>query len=149
MPARNELGRIGSVAELEQWMLNYYARMMASIKQQITGGAYSRHITKALQFISEQYAANISLDITAQTLNLNASYLSRLFKEETQMTFTEYLNKIRIQSSCMLMESGHLTLKQISSEVGFISYTYFFKVFKSFTGMTPQAFMDQRKPSKK
>ncbi|MCY9697373.1 response regulator transcription factor [Paenibacillus alginolyticus] len=149
IPSRIELGRMGSIAELGQWLLNYYARIVEAIKQQHAGGPYSRHISKAIQFITDNYASNISLDITASALNLNPSYLSRLFKEETQMTFTEYLNRVRIKTSCMLMESGTYTLKQISSEVGFLSYTYFFKVFKSITGTTPQAYMDHLKPSKK
>ncbi|MCY9663520.1 response regulator [Paenibacillus alginolyticus] len=150
IPSRNELGRIGSVTELEKWLLNYYAHIVEAIKEQRAGGgSYSRHISKAIQYITDNYASNISLDITASVLNLNPSYLSRLFKEETQMTFTEYLNRVRIKTSCMLMESGTYTLKQISSEVGFLSYTYFFKVFKSITGTTPQAYMDHLKPSKK
>jgi two-component system response regulator YesN len=149
IPTKAELGRMGSIKELEKWMLNYYACLLEAIKKQRVGGTYSRHITKALQFIADNYASNISLDITASSLNLNASYLSRLFKEEMQMTFTEYLNRHRIQTSCMLMESGKYALKQISSEVGFLSYTYFFKVFKSMTERTPQAYMDQLKQSKK
>ncbi|NQX59730.1 response regulator [Paenibacillus qinlingensis] len=149
IPTRAELGRIGSVTELEIWMVNYYARLVEAIKKQRVAGSYSRHISKALQFIAENYASNISLDMMASSLNLNASYLSRLFKEEMQMTFTEYLNRVRIQTSCMLMQSGTYALKQISSEVGFLSYTYFFKVFKSMTGMTPQVYMDQLKQSKK
>jgi two-component system response regulator YesN len=146
---RAELGRMGSISELELWMVNYYARLVEAIKKQRVGGSYSRHITKALQYIADNYASNISLDMTASSLNLNASYLSRLFKEEMQMTFTEYLNRVRIQTSCMLMQSGTYALKQISSEVGFLSYTYFFKVFKSITEMTPQVYMDQLKQSKK
>lgn len=149
IPTRAELGRMGSVTELERWMLNYYACLVEALKKQRVGGSYSRHISKALKFITDNYASNISLDITASSLNLNASYLSRLFKEEMQMTFTEYLNRVRIRTSCMLMESGTYALKQISSEVGFLSYTYFFKVFKSITEMTPQVYMDQLKQSKK
>lgn len=149
IPSRNELGRMGSVAELEQWVINGYARIVEAIKKEHAGGSYSRHISKAVQFITDNYASNISLDITASALNLNPSYLSRLFKEETQMTFTDFLNRARIKKSCMLMESGSYALKQISGEVGFLSYTYFFKVFKSITGVTPQAYMDQLKLSKK
>lgn len=148
-PSRNELSRMGSVSELEQWLLTYFARMVETIKKQQTGELYSRHIAKAVQFITDNYAANISLDTTASAMNLNPSYLSRLFKEETQLTFTEYLNRVRIKKGCMLMESGSYALKQISSEVGFVSYTYFFKVFKSMTGMTPQAYIDNLKQSKK
>lgn len=149
IPTRNELGRMNSVSELEQWLLAYYGRIVDFIKEQQAGGVYSRHIAKAVHYISDNYAANISLESTASALNLNPSYLSRLFKEETQMTFTEYINRVRIKKSCMLMESGAFALKQISSEVGFLSYTYFFKVFKSMTGMTPQAYIDQLKTSKK
>ncbi|MDQ0900700.1 response regulator [Paenibacillus sp. V4I7] len=149
IPSRSELGRIGNIAELEQWLLNYYARMVEVIKQQHAGGPYSRHISKAIQFITDNYASNISLDITASALNLNPSYLSRLFKEETHLTFTEYLNRVRIKTSCMLMESGSYSLKEISSQVGFLSYTYYFKVFKIINGMTPQVYMDNLKQSKK
>jgi two-component system response regulator YesN len=149
IPSRSDLGRMGSVAELEQWLLNYYARIVEAIKKQHAGGPYSRHISKAIQFITDNYASNISLDSTANALSLNPSYLSRLFKEETQMTFTEYLNRVRIKTSCILMEAGPYSLKQISIEVGFLSYTYFFKVFKIITGMTPQAYMDNLKQSKK
>jgi len=151
IPSRSGLGRIGSVAELEQWMKHYYSNGVEEVKKQKehTGATYSRHVVKAIQFITDHYASNISLDVTADALMLNPSYLSRLFKEETQMTFTEYLNRVRIKTSCVLMESGAYSLKQISSQVGFLNYTYFFKVFKSITGMTPQAYMDSLKPSNK
>ncbi|NQX67557.1 response regulator [Paenibacillus alba] len=150
LPSRNELGQLRSIADLEMWSLAYYARIMENIKKQHAGGTYSRHILKAVQFISDHYASNnISLEITANALNLHPSYLSRLFKEETQMTFSEYLNRVRIKTSCMLMESGRIALKQISLEVGFLNYTYFFKVFKTITGLTPQAYIDSLKPSKK
>jgi len=149
LPSRSELGRLGSVGELEQWLLSYFAGMVAEMKKQTAAGAYSRHISQAIQFIADHYSDNISLEITAGAINLNSSYLSRLFKEETQMTFTEYLNRVRIKSSCLLMESGPYALKEISSQVGFTNYTYFFKVFKAVTGMTPQVYIDSRKPSKK
>ncbi|WJH32674.1 AraC family transcriptional regulator [Paenibacillus sp. CC-CFT747] len=148
-PSRNDLGRMGSLAELEQWLLHYCACLMEELKKQHAGGPYSRHISKATQFIADHYASNISLELVAGELNLNPSYLSRLFKEETQMTFTEYLNHVRIKSSCLLMESGSYALKEVSSQVGFFNYTYFFKVFKLITGITPQAYMDSRKQSNK
>ncbi|MCA0757881.1 response regulator [Paenibacillus sp. N4] len=148
-PARSEFGRMEKAAELERWLIGYFTRIMEAMKKQYAGGNFSRHISKAVQFIMDHHASDISLDTTASALNLNPSYFSRLFKEETQMTFTEYLNRIRIKASCSLMESGVCSFKQISSQVGFANYTYFFKVFKTITGMTPQAYMDQLKESNK
>lgn len=149
IPSRGGLSRLGSVAELEQWLKTYYERIVGAIKKRYAGGPYSHHISKAIRFITDNYASDISLGIAANALKLNPSYLSRLFKEETQMTFTEYLNRVRIQTSCLLMESGSYSLKQISREVGFLNYTYFFKVYKIITGMTPQAYRDRLKQSNK
>ncbi|MFD2876980.1 helix-turn-helix domain-containing protein [Paenibacillus rhizoplanae] len=50
------------------------------------------------------------------------------------------MNRVRIDASCRLLESGKYTVKQISSQVGFTTYNYFFKVFKELTGTTPHAF---------
>lgn len=149
IPSRSDLARLESVAELEQQIVTTYAKILDMLNKQHNGGPYSRHISKAIQYITDHYASEISLDTTAGALNLNASYLSRLFKEETQMTFTEYLNRVRIKTGCMLMESGPYSLKEISGQIGFTNYTYFFKVFKAITGMTPQAYADSLKSSKK
>lgn len=149
LSSRSDLVRLESVAELEQQILSMYAKILDMIKKQHTGGPYSRHISKAVQYVMDHYASEISLDTTASALNLNASYLSRLFKEETQMTFTEYLNRVRIKTGCMLIETGPYSLKEISGQIGFANYTYFFKVFKAITGMTPHAYADSLKSSKK
>lgn len=145
LPSRSDLVRLESVAGLEQELLHTYAKIVAMIKRQHTGKPYSRHIAKAVQYITDHYASEISLDTTASALNLNASYLSRLFKEETEMTFTEYLNRVRIKTGCMLMETGPYSLKEISGQIGYTNYTYFFKVFKAVTGVTPQAYADSLK----
>jgi len=145
---RSELARVGSVSELEQRLVNIASDLIEAIKEQ-HAGSYSRHISKTIQFIADHYSSAISLEMAARALNLNYSYLSRLFKEEMKMAFSEYLNHVRIQSSCALMESGSsYSLKEICSQVGFSNYNYFFKVFKNVKGMTPQAYMDSLKQSK-
>lgn len=147
LPSRIEMSRWGSVAELEQCLASHYARLAEEIKKQQASSRYSGHISKAVQLILEKYASNLSLDVAASALSLHPSYLSRLFKEETGMTFTEYLNRVRIKTSCALMDAGHECLREISSQVGFLNHTYFFKVFKTMTGMTPHAYMEQRRLS--
>jgi len=148
LPSKSELARLGSISELEQRLVNISSDLIEAIKEQHVG-SYSRHISKTIQFIADNYSSAISLEMAARALNLNYSYLSRLFKEEMNMAFSEYLNHVRIQSSCTLMESGApYSLKEICSQVGFSNYNYFFKVFKNIKGMTPQAYMDSLKQSK-
>lgn len=142
LPSRGELGRTGSIDELEQWLQAYFGQMLRWLKQQRVTGNYSRHVSQAIHFILERYQGYITLELAAGAIGLNPSYLSRLFKEETEFTFSEYVNKVRIDAGCKLLESGQYSVKQISSQVGFSTYNYFFKVFKERTGMTPQAYLN-------
>ncbi|MFM9281775.1 response regulator [Paenibacillus jiagnxiensis] len=141
LPSREELRKIGSVGELEQWLKSYYDGLLGRLKQLRAEGPYSRHVSQAILLILERYQGYITLEMAAGAIGLHPSYLSRIFKEETKSTFSEYVNKVRIDASCRLLESGCYSVKQISSQVGFTTYNYFFKVFKELTGMTPHAYM--------
>lgn len=141
LPVRDELGNIGSMEGLEQWLQAYFKGILDLLRQRQASGPYSRHVSQVILLILEKYPSYITLELAAGAIGLNSSYLSRIFKEETQMTFSEYVNRVRIDASCKLLESGRYTVKQISSQVGFTTYNYFFKVFKELTGVTPHAYM--------
>ncbi|MFS0726583.1 response regulator [Paenibacillus sp. 1P07SE] len=140
LPPRSELSRLGSVAELEAWLQSYYSVLLRVLKERLAAGVYSRHVSQAIAFILDQYSTVVTLELAAGFIGLNASYLSRIFKEETKSTFSEYLNRVRVDAAQRLLESGQYSIKQISDQVGFSTHNYFFKVFKEATGMTPQAY---------
>lgn len=140
LPSRSELNRLGSVDELEKWLQSFYSGLVILLKEHHATGSYSRHVSQAIGFILERYTGTITLELAASFIGLNASYLSRIFKEETQSTFTEYVNRVRVDAARRLLESGQYSIKQISDQVGFATHNYFFKVFKELTGMTPQAY---------
>ncbi|MEC0203422.1 response regulator [Paenibacillus lautus] len=143
LPSRSELGRIGSVGELVLWLQSYYAGLLGLLKQHRAAGPYSRHVTQAVHFILERYPGYVTLELAAGAIGLNSSYLSRIFKEETQRTFSEYLNRVRIDAGRKLLESGKYSIKEISNQVGFTTHNYFFKVFKEITGVTPQEYLNR------
>lgn len=142
LPPRSELGRLGSVGEMERWLQAFYANLLSLLKEKHAVGPYSRHVSQAIGFILERYAVCVTLELAAGAIGLNPSYLSRLFKEETKSTFSEYLNRVRIDAARNLLESGQYSIKQISSQTGFSSYNYFFRVFKEITGVTPQVYLN-------
>ncbi|OME81340.1 DNA-binding response regulator [Paenibacillus sp. FSL A5-0031] len=142
LPARSELGRLDSVGEMEHWLQAFYASLLSLLKETHAVGPYSRHVSQAIGFILERYSGSVTLELAADAISLNPSYLSRIFKEETKSTFSEYLNRIRIDAARKLLENGQYSLKQISSQAGFSSYNYFFRVFKEMTGVTPQTYLN-------
>lgn len=140
LPSRGELGRLGSAAELEKWLQTYYVALLKLLKERHMAGGYSRHVSQAIGYILEQYSGFVTLEAAAGVVGLNPSYLSRIFKEETRSTFSEYVNRVRVDAARRLLESGQYSIKQISDQAGFSTHNYFFKVFKEATGMTPQAY---------
>lgn len=142
LPARSELGRLDSVGKMEQWLQVFYASLLSLLKETHAAGPYSRHVAQAIVFILEKYSGIVTLELAAGAIGLNPSYLSRIFKEETRMTFSEYVNRVRIEAARKLLGSSQYSIKQISNLVGFATYNYFFKVFKEMTGVTPQAYLN-------
>ncbi|MFS0856238.1 MULTISPECIES: response regulator [Paenibacillus] len=141
LPSRSELGRMKTIRELEQGLQSFFSSLFHLLNQHRVIGSYSRHVTQTIQFILERYSGYVTLELAASVIGLNASYLSRIFKEETQRTFSEYLNQVRIDAGCKLLDSGRYSIKEISMQVGFTTHNYFFKVFKEITGLTPQAYL--------
>lgn len=142
LSAQLDIGKLGSIRDIEQWLQSYYDGLLKSLMQQRVKGNYSRHVSQAIQIILERYQEDLTLQAAAGEIQLNPSYLSRIFKEETHTTFSEYLNRVRIDAGRRLLESGQYSIKEISGRVGFATYNYFFKVFKELTGMTPHTYVN-------
>ena len=72
--------------------------------------------------------------------SLNPSYFSSIFKKEVGVSFSNYLNKIRIEQSKLLLKNTDSSIVEIALEVGFEDQSYFSKVFKNLTKMTPKQY---------
>ncbi|MDR1579609.1 MAG: PocR ligand-binding domain-containing protein [Synergistaceae bacterium] len=97
-------------------------------------------IYKAVQFIQNNYHRKITLDEVARKVDLSASYFSKIFKGEIGCNFNTYLNIVRIGKSINLLLHDNLDLVSIAALVGYEDQSYFSKVFKQVTGVTPHTF---------
>ena len=97
-------------------------------------------VSKALQFINMNYTERITLKMIEEELHVNASYFSTHFKNEMGIPFTQYVNNLRIKNACELLATTNLGIIDISITIGFDDQSYFSKVFKKETGMTPKQY---------
>lgn len=103
----------------------------------VNNNPYSFHVKKAIDYIDSRYMDNISLDDISDYLEINKSYFCTIFKEETGSTFTEFLNKVRVNNSKKLLLNKNVSVLDIALSVGFNNQNYFNIVFKKLTGQTP------------
>lgn len=104
------------------------------------GASKSDAVKKAIRYISVNFFQNITLDIVAAHVHLNPAYFSTLFKTSTGYSFKEYLTKVRIEESKRLLKTTSHSIVDICLAVGFEDQSYFSKVFKKYTGLTPKQY---------
>lgn len=125
------------VHEVHSEMLEGFTKRMRKVK---IGRIYSKPIVKAMDYISEHLHNRIMIQDVADYLDLSVSYLSRLFKSEVNMAFSEYVNLKKIEEAASMLRFTKYSDIEISNLLNFSSQSYFIKVFKKYTGVTPKVY---------
>lgn len=91
-------------------------------------------------YIREHMAYNVSLTELAEVFNYNEKYLGQLFKARCGYTIKGYCNYIRIKRAKNLLIDTKISVSKISQQLGYSNVTYFDRVFRHFTGVSPQVY---------
>ncbi|GGI44173.1 hypothetical protein GCM10008018_05780 [Paenibacillus marchantiophytorum] len=112
--------------------LNLPARDMKSYRYQL-----------AVQFIEDNYHRPLTLEGVADRVQISSRQLQRIFKEQANLSFSEYLEQVRLKHVCNELLQTSLTLEKIAESNGFASSNYLHYVFKKAHGVTPNRYRDQ------
>ncbi|MDF2923157.1 MAG: hypothetical protein K0R57_2071 [Paenibacillaceae bacterium] len=100
-------------------------------------------IRKAKQFIAEHFEMELALVDVARHVGLNPVYFSRLFKQETGQTYSDYCIDMRIKKAMDYLQDPKYKVYEIGFLVGYKNIKYFHKLFKRQTGLTPSEYRDK------
>lgn len=89
-----------------------------------------------LQYIQTNYS-DITLEDIAQRFHYTPEYTSALIKKTTGLTYTQILQKIRIEKAQVLLQDTNMSVANIASEIGYENTEHFIRVFKKVNHMTP------------
>ena len=106
---------------------------------------YSPLIRRVINHIHLHLDGTLNLRSLALLCNVNPSYLSKLFREETGVTLTEFVNCYRVERSIPLLRFTQMTIAQVSESVGFLDENYYARIFKKHMGLSPKAYRQQNK----
>ncbi|KWX83092.1 hypothetical protein AMQ83_31875, partial [Paenibacillus riograndensis] len=102
-------------------------------------------INKRSRYWLHHYDEDIGLQAMSQYVNMDENYLSGLVKKKTGETFINDLQHIRVNEARFYLEQTDLTVAEIGERVGFANPSYFFKIFKRWTKLTPNEYRQQCK----
>lgn len=134
-----ELARIEAEEPLARWLHVTLERILDAIR---APGARAGDvlIPSAMDFMREHLEEDLPRDVVARAVDLSPSHFSRLFRRHAGCSFTDALNRMRIDRAAELLVRTDLTLTQIALRSGFRDHSYFTKVFRARMRTTPSEY---------
>ena len=100
-------------------------------------------VKNVLLYCSENYTEPLSLELLSKKLHLSRYYISHIFSDKLQVSFTDFVNTLRVEHACSLLEKG-ANITEIALASGFSSVRTFNRVFAEEMGMTPREYIKLR-----
>jgi len=142
----SELSRITSEEQLAPWLHEMLESIMDSIRSH-RGRSPSHIVSEALRHMAEHCCEGVSRDETARAVHVSPSHLSRMIKKHVGRGYTDLVNQMRTDRACELLARTDRPLAMVAMDTGFADQSYFTKVFRHYTGLTPRQYRRKRRAS--
>lgn len=107
------------------------------------GIPHASALRKAENFILENFTRKISLKEIADEAGLSPPYFSTIFKEEMGENLSKYLNRLRVEKASRMLLETDMSLSEIAANCCFEDQSWFSKIFKAYTGISPGKYRNQ------
>jgi AraC-like DNA-binding protein len=150
VPAYQLMGR-NTIDELIQFVKTLLDTAVNTIEKlaRSTGAELDR-INEIKTYIEQHFEdKNISLESLADSFGLSVGYLSRLFKQNIGTTAASYIQNLRVQEACRLLQFTEMPVKDIVSKIGYMDHSSFSRSFKGQMGISPQEYRNRNQQQEK
>lgn len=103
----------------------------------------SRHINDCKEYIYSHIKERITIEDLADEFGVSASYLSRLFKQQTGVSVSAYIREQKIEVAKNLLRFSDYSMIDIANRLSFSSQSHFIQQFRESVGMTPKKYRDE------
>ena len=127
-------------------IVNLQYHMLLEFTEQVEKLHRSRHTTRlsldVANYVRHHLSEQISVEKMAEEFFLSRPYLSAKYRQETGITLTDYILSEKTEEAKRLLRYSNKSLSAISAYLGFSSHGHFSRVFKKYTGLTPNEYRD-------
>jgi len=138
-----QLQKMHDIDDIAAWLARILTRFSDCVFT-LKSVKHADLIQKAIQYMNTNYNRKISLQEVAEHVFMSPSHFSKVFKTEMKEGYVDFLNRIRVDKSKILLRERSIPLVDISEMAGFDDQSYFSRVFKQYTGMSPGRFRAAR-----
>lgn len=101
-------------------------------------------VNRVIVYINDGIETELSVEDLAKQFQVSTSHLSRIFREHVGITLVEYLNVRRVEEAQYYLRHTKKNILDISKQFHFCNQSYFTRIFKKYTGVTPKQFRDNK-----
>lgn len=101
-------------------------------------------IRKIISYITRNLSKSLDIDLLADMACMSKVHFFRTFKEQTGETPNTFYIKKKLEKAELLLVASDLSVKTIASRLGYDDYSYFIRIFKKYSGLTPQQYREQK-----
>ena len=126
--------------------------MLEQFEETVQSRKLNRHkelIDRVGKYIVENVGVEITLNNVAAAMNISPNYLSKIFKEESGVSFSNFLSEKKLEKAEELLVETKLSVAEIVKIVGYSNEAYFTKLFRMKYSDTPGAYRKKKKAIKK
>jgi len=131
-----------TIEELTDILHNIVDRVSGAISS-FRGIPHAAALRKAENFIMENFTRKISLKEISAVAGLSPPYFSTIFKEEMGENLSKYLNRLRVEKASRFLLDTEMSLSEIAACCCFEDQSWFSKIFKAYTGISPGKYRNQ------
>ncbi|MBM7572998.1 response regulator [Aquibacillus albus] len=136
----DDINKYKTINDMKAWFEDKYYGYIERIEQS-KNKKYQYIVKAAMEYVQEHYHVPITLDHISKITYVTPNYFSRIFKEETNQTFVDWMNHYRIvKAKGLLKQDRKAKTAEIAEKVGYNDYKYFSYTFKKYTGKSPREY---------
>ena len=132
------------IAEICECILTLFNRLIQasghSCFDNEKNDVHNHNLRKVILWTEQNYKSKISLDDASKLIGYERHYFCNKFKSLTGISYINYVNNLRVQYACELLTNG-CSVSVTCEQCGFNDLSYFIKLFKKITGVTPKSFV--------
>ena len=130
-------------AYVTELIIKLFRSMESNASRQISA-SQREAVTAVVAYLRENYPAHITLEDLAMRIFMNKDYLNRIFREEIGLPIKAFLQKLRVDEACRLLDSTDMPVSQVAVACGFGDMKTFYAAFKRQAGITPGKYRSRR-----
>lgn len=136
------LYQLETLSELEYAVTNYLLDICNKIHDKRSMKPKNA-VERIRQVIEQKYGEDLSIEKIAEEVFLSPTYMCFFYKQETGVTVVEYLTKVRMEKAKDMLRDPSIKFYEISNRLGYMNPSYFSKLFKKYSGVTPSAYRNE------